>query len=230
MEFFQIFRFGGTIAVNRLSVRDMIAVSFITLIGYIILVALISLILPTILLGLYTIWMINNNGYGGDNNVKQRLTLNLMTIGSVIYYLLDFHFGWISFHIMGSAISESTLNTVASYNLTIGILSGVLFFFGHELYRLGQNKLVSIGLFLFIIYFGFKMINPISTRVVNNVITQAEYTLDTSRVEADSTYTRTDEERQVDIDKRDKAEQEREERLRQFDKDYSNGKVVDFNR
>jgi len=208
MEFFQIFRFGGTIAVNRLSVKDMVAVGFITLILYLVLLALISLILPIVLLVLYVIWMFTNNGYGGDYNVKQRLTLNIMTIVAVIYYMLDFHFGWISYHILGDAIGKEGLDAVASFNLTIGVLSIVFFFVGHELYRLGENHLLRVIFFCGIIYFGFKVVRPIATSIVSNGITQSTATLEIPMSEEDI---------------------ERDDKMRQFDEDYENGKIINFN-
>jgi len=209
MEFFQIFRFGGTIAVNRLSVRDMVAVGFMTLILYLILLALISLILPTLLLGLYIIWMFTNDGYGGDYNIKQRLTLNIMTVMAVVYYMLDFHFGWISYHILGDAIGKEGLDAVASFNLTIGVLSIILFFVGHELYRLGENHLLRVIIFSAIIFFGFKMVRPIARSVVSNAITQSTATLDIPLTQ---------------------EEIEQDEELRQWEEDYKNGKIVNFNR
>ena len=209
MEFFQIFRFGGTIAVNRLSVKDMVAVGFITLILYLVLLALISLILPIVLLGLYVIWMFTNDGYGGDYNVKQRLTLNIMTVMAVVYYMLDFHFGWISYHIIGSAMSKESLDAVASFNLTVGVVSLLLFFFGHELYRIPSNQFIRLIFFCGIIFFGFKMIRPLTRSVVSSTITQSTATLEIPLTQ---------------------EEIEEDDEMRQFDEDYANGKIVDFNR
>jgi Fe2+ transport system protein B len=202
----------------------MVAVGFITIIVYIVLMALIALVLPTILLSLYVIWMFTNNGDGGALNIKQRLTLNLMTIISVLYYLLDFHYGWISFQILGGTMSKETLDTVATFNLTIGILSVGLFFFGHELYRLAERPLIRVLFFLSILYFGVKMVQPISNSLIHYTITQSTDMFDMGVREENyvNPYDKTDEERQQEIDERDVREREREERLRQFDNEWAN--------
>lgn len=232
MEFYQVFKFAGTIAVNRLSVRDMVYVQFITLIVFIILAAIVSLILPTLLLIIYCLWMFNNDGAGGEFNIKQRLFLNVLTVVAVIYYVLDFHYGWVSFQILGTVISVETMDKIAAYNLSLGLISLLLFLFGHELYRIGEIKLIRVILLISFVFFGFKFSSIVSSRLVASVITQCtdEFTTGVREEGYEPAYYKTDEERQRDIDEREREDQEKEERLRQFDRDYSDGKIIDFNR
>lgn len=183
MEFYSLFKFRGTIGVNKLTLGDMIWVEIFMICFYIFLVSLFALISPTLLFGFYVLWMFfGNGGHGYDGKaVPQRLYVNIFTVIAVIYYILDFHYGWISYKIMGSVISKEGLDGVASFNIVIGLMSTIFFFIGHELYRLGESWLLRIVLFSIAIYFGFKMLSPIGDYIVTDLITQSTTEIITGR-------------------------------------------------
>ena len=175
MEFYKLFRFRGTIGVNKLSLGDMIGVEFVMIIIYIALASILALISPTLLFGFYVLWMLSGDGGEGydGRNCLQRLWINVFTIVSVIYYIIDFHYGWLSHSVMSSVISKESLDSVASFNITIGLLSLVLLFIGHEIYRIGQEHILRVILFCGLIYVGFKFLIPIGDYIVSDLLIQA---------------------------------------------------------
>ena len=72
--------------------------------------------------------------FSNDLEVRQRLGLNVLTVIAVIYYLLDFHYGWISFSILGTVVGVEGMNKMAQINLGLGFISVIYFFMGHEIY------------------------------------------------------------------------------------------------
>jgi hypothetical protein len=154
---------------------DMVGVELVMIGIYIFLVSLLALISPTLLFGFYVLWMMFGDSGGGNDGlaVPQRLYINIFTVIAVTYYMLDFHFGWVSYKIMGSVISKESLDGVASFNLVIGMMSVILFFIGHEVYRLGSTWLLRVILFSIAIYFGFKMLSPIADYIVTELVTQS---------------------------------------------------------
>lgn len=174
MEFYKLFNFRGTIGVNKLTLGDMVGVEIVMLLIYVFLGALFGLIAPTILFGFYVLWMISGNGGTGNdgNAVPQRLYINVFTVVSTLYFLLDFHFGWLTFRVLGQVMSKETYDAVASFNVTLSLLSIVTFFIGHEVYRLGEVWIVRVILFCIALYFGFKFFSPIGDYIVTNLVTQ----------------------------------------------------------
>lgn len=175
MEFYNVFKFNGTYGVNKLTLMDLLGVQIVSLLIYIVLVALLGLIAPTLLFGFYVLWMMFGNGTQGYDGqaVAQRLYINIFTVISVIYFLLDFHFGWLIYRILGSVIDKESFDAIASFNVTIALVSTVMFFLGHELYRIGRVWIVRILLFSFMIYMAFKFFSPIGDYIVTELITQS---------------------------------------------------------
>jgi len=173
MEFFHVFKVGGTYGVNRLTLGDMFGVGLITFMVYLVILAFLSIIFPTILLLMYVLWMIkDDSGEGHDGQaIAQRLILNVITLISVIYSVLDYHYGWIAHNILGSAIGVEGFDGLIGYNMTIGLISTALFFFGHELYRLSSKG--RILFFIAAILFAFKFISPLGDGIAD-MISQAE--------------------------------------------------------
>lgn len=226
MEFFKIWQTrGGVIGVNRMSLGDLIGVNIMVVAVYFILLALFVQLLPIIMLGLYVILLLNNR-FGADTefDTRQRLMVNILTIISVIYFLLDFHFGWFSFYIFSSVISEETFDSIAIFNVTIGLISVVLFFLGHEAYKQTSTMLIRLGIFVLFLFVGFKFGSPISQYFVTNVVTQyndAELTKLREDMKINDEQNG-DEERELREDKRKNEEAQKEQEMRDFDKEYAN--------
>lgn len=174
MEFYKIWSWRGTIGVNKLDLGDMIKVELITIAIFIALAGLFVMAMPTLFFVWYVLWMLfSDSGDGWDGKASlQRLWVNIFTIVSSVYYLIDFHFGWFSYQITSSVMSRETLDAVASYNLAIGLISVFMFFIGHEIYRSVEHRLLRIVGFLLVIYFLMKWFIPVGDYVVEDLITQ----------------------------------------------------------
>lgn len=174
MEFFHIWKsWGGTYGVNRLSLSEMGTAYIGSILIYVVLLGLLAGLLPTILLGFYILWLIfENPNEFGLASTEQRMMVNILTVISVIYYMIDFHFGWIAFNTFGVFTFKETLDNMAIYNLTIGFVSVLLLFVGHDVYKVSQIRIGRIIMLLALIWFSYKFIRPISSGIVHNVVTQ----------------------------------------------------------
>jgi len=174
MEFYKIWQTkGGMIGVNKMTLGELIGVNFMIFGFYLILLALAVQLLPVILLFTYFLLLLDDSFTGQpENATEQRLWLNILTIISVIYFLIDFHHGWMSFNIFSNVVSKETFDSFAIFNITIGLINILLFFFGHEVYKQATSKFIRLLMFGVFILFGFKFIKPISRYVVSDVITQ----------------------------------------------------------
>ncbi|TXB66151.1 hypothetical protein FRY74_06150 [Vicingus serpentipes] len=225
MQFYKIFKFGDLIGVNQLSFTDLIKVQFTVLIIYIILFAFFALALPSLLFTLYIVWMITGDGGKGydGRNIEQRLYINIFTILSVIYFLVDFHLGWISMKVTSSAFSKETLDSIAAFNLNIGILNLILFFVGHEIYYLGGNRIFRILIFLVAIYYGAKISNSISYDIISkNNLQYNNEEIEKMREEMSNFNKYNNESTRIKhIEKEKLRLEERERKLKEFDENFA---------
>jgi hypothetical protein len=228
MVFYEVWRTSsGLIGVNRMTLGDLILVKIKVFILYVILLALLVQVLPILLLGFYVILLLNNriSLEDGEFDVKQRLMTNVLTVIAVIYYLLDFHFGWISFSIFSSTISKESFDSFAIFNMSIGIANILLFFIGNDIFKTAPSMVIRLGIFVLLMYAGIKFGKPVSKYFITNVITQyndAELTKEREEMIIwDKQNTKTDEEREQDRLEEEKEEADEEQRLRDFDKNYA---------
>ena len=174
MEFFHIWKsWGGTYGVNRLTLGDMAMAYVGSIVIYIALLGLGVGVIPTVLLGFYLLWLIADDpAIYGCETTEQRMVINILTIIGVIYYMVDFHFGWLMFNIFGSITFKETLDNMAIYNLTIGFVSVLLLFVGHDIYRAASVRIARVAIMLSLVFFSYTFIRPISSGIVHNLITQ----------------------------------------------------------
>ena len=218
MEFYKIWSFRGMIGVNKLTLTDvLIGVPLMSIIVYMIILAFSAPIAPALLTVFYIGSIYNSDGTN-LNAIKQRLGLNLLTIVSVIYYLLDFHYGWLSFSILSTVVSPSGMNTIAETNLILGLVAIFYFFFGHQLFY-GLQKFRKV-VFLLIGYVLIWIAGSVSHYVITNMITPStkEYVI---KYTDDSP---TDQDRLNDKNKRELEEAKRDAKMKQYDNvGYING-------
>jgi hypothetical protein len=177
MEFYKIWRgWGGTIGVHKMSLGDLAMNYLVVLVVYFILLGVLVTFLPTILIGLYLLWIIGSDMEYGQSleACQQRVMLNILTIVSVVYFMIDFHFGLISFNTVGAMTYKETMDGLAIWNLSIGIISVILIFFGHHVYSMGSRRIFRIFCIIALCYGLNKFTKPLSSGIVNNVITQCE--------------------------------------------------------
>jgi len=71
---------------------------------------------------------------------EQRKWIKVTAIGSGIYFLLDYHFGWISWKFLTPIIGSEGLIWLATYNLALLFTFIVLLFFDRDLYYINTNN------------------------------------------------------------------------------------------
>jgi signal transduction histidine kinase len=226
MEFFNIWQTkSGLIGVNRLTLGDLITVNIMVYVIYFILLMLIVQFLPIMLLTFYIVYLFN--GRMTDENsafdTKQRLFVNILSIISVIYFLIDFHLGWASFNSFSSVVSKETFDSFAIFNFSIGLINIFLFFLGHECYKYAKTWLHRLAMFVIIVILGFKIGKPISRYFIHNVITQyndTELTKVREEMKIEDEYN-SDENIQKRKAEREEEEAKTEQRLKEFDKNFA---------
>lgn len=228
MEFYKIWKTrSGIIGVNKMTLVDLIGVNFLVLIFYFFLLMLAVQIVPILLLLFYVVLLLNNrlSVENGAFDTQQRLLINILTIISVVYFLVDFHFGWVSFKIFSGVVSKETFDSFAAFNLSIGLVSVFLFFIGHEIYKSAKTPYIRLGMYIVIVFFGIKFTKPISRGVINSVITQyndADVQKNRDMLKEHDLYLEQEREgrKQRALDKQ-KRDAEKEQKLRDFDKNFA---------
>lgn len=175
MEFYKVWRsWGGTFGVHKMTLGDLFMNYIIVVLVYLVLLGLFVTILPTILVGFYLLWIINSDMENGESEecIQQRQVLMILAVISVVYFLIDFHFGLVAFKIIGTATYSDTMDGIAVYNLALGFVSVLLFFLGHTVYSLSPVRLGRIVLILALVWFGYKFSKAISRPIISNVVTQ----------------------------------------------------------
>jgi hypothetical protein len=171
MEFYKIWQTrSGLIGVNKLTLGDLIGVNIVVFFILMILVALLVAFFPIMFFVIYLLLMIGFDG--SDQHTPTRLGINIVTVITTIYFLFDYHFGWYSHKILASSMYAETYDALAIRNLSIAMMSILLFFVGHEFYRVGGHRVVRVVVFSMVLYFGFGVTNKISTAIITNSISQ----------------------------------------------------------
>jgi len=224
MEFYKLWRgWGGTIGVAKFSLGEMVGIQFASLLLYVIALAFAVTILPMILFSIYLFSMITRDS--DEQSSVYRLWLNILTVISTIYFLLDYHYGWFSFKILGSSMFAETYDWLATTNLSIGLISILLFFVGHEVYRVSPNRLIRIVTILFFVFMGFKFTDSISESIVPSVITQYnDEGLTNKRLEMKKSYDEnhhSDEYYENQILEMEEADKKKDQEMKDFDKNYA---------
>ena len=224
MEFYKIWQTkSGMIGVNKLSLGDLLfGVPIVMLIVATIFIALLAPILPSILFLIYFIWMVTSD-HTNQLEIKQRLFINVLTIITVIYYLVDFHYGWVSFSILGTVVGVEGMNGLARWNLSVGVINLLFFLLGHEIfYNIKKFKVLLFMLFISLMMFYLRTPTEYIVRDVIGQSTQ-DFTIGL-RSDGYVDDSITDEERAIEVNERKIKELEKEIEMKQYDIDYANGK------
>ena len=225
MEFYKIWQTrSGLFGVNKLTLGDLVGIQFLLVLLLMIIVAVLIAFFPVIFFTIYVLLMV---GLDSDEvGSTTRLGVNIITIITTIYFLLDFHFGWYSHEILATSMYAETYDAIAVINLSVALMSIPLFFVGHEIYRVGQSRLIRVVIFLAFIFFGFKFTNGISKAIITNTIEQyndAELTNDREELKVwDKQNYGSDEQRLQDqIDALEK-EKVLNQKMKDFDDNFAN--------
>lgn len=169
LRFYQIFNFGGLIGVNEFSFGELIAVNGITLVVMFVLVGLLAAFFPFLMLFFYFIFLLFGNW---EQNLIDRARTNLAAIIGYIYFMFDYHYGFIGWSFVYSLFGKEGVDNLCHINTTLFVINLILLFYGTRLFGNIQYGLLRIAVFIGVLYFGNKMIRPISERVIPNLVTQ----------------------------------------------------------
>jgi len=222
MQFYNIWKTkGGFVGVNQVSLTGLVNIQFQILIMYVIIIAVLGIFIPTLFFGFYIIFMLFTN-----NELiwlKDKKLANILAIISSIYFLIDYHYGFMSFSIVGSIIQADTYEKIAVFNLTIGLMSLASFFSNEIINDLARNRLLRLMTFIAFIYFSYKVTHRISSFILKHIITQCvDKSVTESRLQKHIyNMEHTDEKRKKRNEIRHKKELEKIEELKRFDENLS---------
>lgn len=230
MEFFNVWKSrGGLIGVNRLSLGELIGANFMVLMIYLFIMMLLVQILPILLMILYGLILltgfVDEDNYNSEYDIKQLQIVNVLSLISVTYFLIDFHLGWLSFDLFSYAMSKETFDSFATFNVSMGIINILLFFFGKEIFKRASTNLAKVGILLVLIYFGIKLTKPISNSFITNVVTQYD-SVELRKERAEMKLYReqnhvSDEQRELRNEEQRLKDEKKEQEMRDFDKEYA---------
>ena len=169
MKFYQVFGFGGTIAVNGLTFSELIMVNFGTLIVMILLLGVLASIFPILMLFAYAMVVMAGNW---EQMQLDRVRVNIFALVGYVYFMFDYHFGfvgWIFFHTMFGA---EFVDKLCYINTALFLLNILLMFFGNRIFNQIDNGLVRLAAFGVILFLSSKVLLPIGKAISPAITTQ----------------------------------------------------------
>jgi hypothetical protein len=169
MKFYQIFGFGGTIAVNGLTFSELIMVNFGTLIVMILLLGVLASIFPILMLFAYAMMVMGGNW---EQMQLDRVRVNIFALVGYVYFMFDYHFGfvgWVFFHTMFGA---EFVDKLCYINTALFLLNILLIFFGNRIFNQIDNGLVRLAAFGVILFLSSKVLLPIGKALSPAITTQ----------------------------------------------------------
>lgn len=169
LKFYQIFNFGGSIAVNSLSFGELIVVNFGTLLTMIILIGLLASLIPIILFFIFGIFLL----FGNWRQVQiDRIRLNIFSIIGYVYFMIDYHYGFICWSFFHTFFSVNFVNKLCYINTSLFIFNGILLFVGNGILNQINSGLVRLVVFILISIIGYKILVPFGSIVAPMITKQ----------------------------------------------------------
>ena len=169
IRFYQIFRFGNTIGVNEMNLGDIIIANFMTLAVMVILMGLFVTLIPFFLLFIYAFTVMLGSW---DNINQERIAINLFSIIACIYFLFDYHYGFIGWRVIHTFTSTASVDKFCHMIFALLILNLILIFFGNKIIAELTTPLARLIAFGGICFFTYKVLYPISSLIVPSITTQ----------------------------------------------------------
>lgn len=169
LNFFHVFKFGGFIGVSRSSLSDVVMINIFTLLTMIAIAGIFATILPVLLSLLYVFMLIADSDSDAAQNDK--FYTSLFTIVATTYFLLDYHFGWLSWVVLTALVEAETYQHIAAVNLTLGLLHVVLLFYYKQIFPLYKNGFNALKYFLLMVFLLFNATPKVFT-ILGRMISQ----------------------------------------------------------
>ena len=169
LRFFQIFNFGGTIAVNSLSFGELIAINFGTLVIMVILIGLLCALIPIILFFIFGIFLL----FGNWEQIQlDRVRLNIFSMIGYVYFMIDYHYGFICWSFFNAFFSISFVDKLCYINTALFIFNGILLFVGNGILNQINLGLTRLVVFILISILGYKILVPFGSIVAPMITKQ----------------------------------------------------------
>lgn len=169
IKFYQVFGFGGTIAVNGLSFSELIMVNFGTLIVMVLLLGVLASIFPIIMLLAYAILVMAGNW---EQMQLDRVRVNIFAIIGYIYFMIDYHFGFVGWMFFYTTFGPGFVDKLCYINTALFLLNVLLMFFGNRVFNQIEYGLVRLVAFAIILFLSSKVLLPIGKAISPSITTQ----------------------------------------------------------
>jgi hypothetical protein len=169
VKFYQVFGFGGTIGVTSLTFSELLMVNGGTLIVMILLLGVLASIFPILMLLMYTILILSGNW---EQNQINRVRVNIFAIIGYIYFMIDYHFGFIGWGFFYIMFGPEFIDKLCYVNTGLLLLNILLMFFGNRLFNQIENGFVRLLVFIFILFLSSKILVPIGKSLSPSITTQ----------------------------------------------------------
>jgi hypothetical protein len=169
LRFFQIFNFGGTIAVNSLTFGELIAVNIATLFVMILLLGSLATLIPIILFFIFCIFLLLGNW---EEMQLDRIRLNIISMVGYVYFMIDYHYGFIGWSFFNTFFGSNFVDKLCYINTALFIFNGILLFVGNGILNQINLGLTRLVVFILISIMGYKILVPFGSIVAPMITTQ----------------------------------------------------------
>mgnify|MGYP007032569619 CR=1 FL=1 len=168
-RFFDVFNFMGTTAVTEFSLGELLAVNAFSTIVMFVIIALLAAFFPFLMLFFYIIFLLIPNY---KENFIDRVRLNALGAIGYLYFLVDFHYGWLGWSFVHQIFGLEAANKIFFVNTSIFVINVFLIFFGTRFFGDIHNAIFRVVIFSGMLYYGHKMLLPMSKILLPNIVKQ----------------------------------------------------------
>lgn len=158
INFYQIFKFGGTIGVNKMDLSDVLFANFMTLIVMILLIGTLATLVPFFILILYTLSVILGSW---DEMDEQRIMMNLISIIGYVYFMIDYHFGFLGWRFFHTFLGTELVDKFCYINTGLFLFNVLLLFYGNKIFKSVGLPIGRLLVFIVMLFIGYKVLVPI---------------------------------------------------------------------
>ncbi len=180
---YHIARFGPFVGVNKVDGYDFLRFGIYIMLLWFLVIAFVSMFLPTVLSFLYLLHILFYDN--AINNIKERNQLGLITIISVVYHLIDFHFGLIGNELGVKIFTISGNLKIVTFNINLMLIHILFIFFSGKITNNLKYGLFRGLYYLTIMYFSLTTLRPTYEVLAVNIIGQHKVEEDKPMVEED---------------------------------------------
>jgi hypothetical protein len=168
-KFYDVHSFMGTIGVTEFSFAELIAVNGLGVIIMFILMGLLAAFFPLLMLIFYILFLLIGNWYEND---LDRSRTNLAAVIGYIYFMVDYHYGFIGWKFVHSFFGKEGVDELCYLNTTLFVVNLFLVFYGTKIFGDMKYGIVRVGVFIAMLFFTNKVVYPISETIIPKIVSQ----------------------------------------------------------